>query len=608
MPAALSEGLDSLEPRRLLLFGGKGGVGKTTISIAAAIHLAKSRPVILFTTDPASNLSDVFEDAPPIRVEALDADALYKSFLGANLDAFLEIGDRGTYLDKEELRRLFELSIPGIDELMAWMRVGQLVEENEGATIVVDTAPTGHTLRMLSSAGHFRQLASALDSMEQKHRSMIRQFTRRDVRDAMDDFIDDFESQAQRRRDLMTDAARCAFIPVMLSEPWVVEQTLRLKAEVAEIGVAVPFVILNRAIDNADCDADRERMKRDSDARARVAPVVDAPRSCVPLDTPERIAVWTAAAQPPLSAQSEREQKAVAGATAVQKKLHVAPLLFLAGKGGVGKTTCSASIALQRAAANPDQRFVIISVDPAHSLRDVFAHETPPPNLTVEAIDTRAKWRAFRDTIGRDIENAIDSLAPRGMSVAYDADAMKQLIEIAPPGADEIFAMTRLAELVREESISGVIVDTAPTGHFLRLMELPHTAGEWVREFMRLLLRYRDLIPPGSLGEELVHASRSLKELDEVLRSERTAVIVVTRPERVVVAETLRLRDSITGRGIRLGGVIANYLTPANDCACDRSLRSFEMSALEPLDGATLIQRREHPPVSLDELRTIVPL
>jgi len=174
--------LDELASRRVVLFGGKGGVGKTTISAAAALHYAKSREVILFTTDPASNLSDL---DLPLRIESLDADALYAKFLGAHLESFLEIGDRGTYLDREELRRLFELSMPGVDELMAWMHIGELAEENPDATIVVDTAPTGHTVRMLSSSEHFHQLALALDAMQEKHRAMVRQFTRREPRDAI---------------------------------------------------------------------------------------------------------------------------------------------------------------------------------------------------------------------------------------------------------------------------------------------------------------------------------------------------------------------------------------------------------------------------------------
>jgi arsenite-transporting ATPase len=612
----LAAAFDRVADRRVILFGGKGGAGKTTVSIAAALHLAKSRPVILFTTDPASNLSDILHGE--LRTESVDSAALYRRFLDRNLDSFLELGDRGTYLDKDELRRFFELSLPGVDELMAWMRIGELAEENPDTTIIVDTAPTGHTLRMLSSADHFRQFAEALDSMQAKHRGMMRQFTRRDVRDAMDVFVDQFETDANRRRDLLTNPAQTAFIPVTLSEPWVLEQTERLIRDVRADGIDVPFVILNRAIVDDDCDR-----TRDDAARKRLAPVVDAPRACAPLDTAEAISQWSAGVSPAGPAASRRrldpeavtvkslhhtrrrDDAAPAGETPA---LQLARLTFLAGKGGVGKTTSAASIALQLAAQHPDKNYTVLSVDPAHTLRDVFAHEAPPKNLTVETIDTRAKWRRFRDNLGEEIERAIGAITPGGMTVAYDADAMKKLIEIAPPGADEIFAITRLADLIADDSQSAIIVDTAPTGHFLRLIDLPATAGEWVREFMRILLRYRELIPAGSLGEELIRASKALHALEEAMRSDSTRVIVVMRPERVVIAESKRLITEVEQRGMRLGGVIANYVTPENDCACDQSMRGYELEALSDLarDDVIMIERRNEPVTKLAELAKLI--
>jgi arsenite-transporting ATPase len=300
----VNEAFDSLARRRVVLIGGKGGVGKTTVAIAVALRL---RDAVLFTTDPASNLADILDERAqdagdgaqmrpsreqppaPFRFESVDAPSLYRRFLKKNLPNFLEIGDRGTYLDKEELRRFFELSLPGADELMAWMRIGELAEENPSATIVVDTAPTGHTLRMLGAAQHFRQFAAALDAMQAKHRDLVRQFTRRSVRDAMDAFIAEFETTARRRRELLASSG--AFVPVFLSEPWVVEQTRRL---IAEVEVPVPFAVLNR-VAAPDCERDRARMPRDAAARAALAPlrVVDAPRACVPLDSAERIAQWS---------------------------------------------------------------------------------------------------------------------------------------------------------------------------------------------------------------------------------------------------------------------------------------------------------------------------
>jgi len=604
---AFEPALDSIATRRVILFGGKGGVGKTTISAKAALHFAKTRRVILFTTDPASNLGDL---DLPLTIESLDASALWSRFLSANLESFLEIGDRGTYLDREELRRFFELSIPGADELMAWMRIGELAETNEDALIVVDTAPTGHTLRMLSSSEHFRQLGEALDAMREKHRNLVRQLTRRSVRDAMDAFIEEFSAQSARRRELLLDPQRAAFIaefeatararrdllassgafvPVFLSEPWVVEQTKRL---VAEVEIDKPFVVLNRTAPDCDCARCREQAKRDAEARKAFANVVDVQRFCTP------IAFSPAAA-------GEKVPKADEGAA--HREVHVpSKLTFFAGKGGVGKTTCSAAYELKLASAHPDNRYVVISVDPAHSLRDVFAHEHPPANLQVEIVDTREKWRTFRESLGEEIERAVDAITPSGLTVAYDTDAVQKLIEVAPPGADELFAITRLADLIADDSIAEVIVDNAPTGHFLRLLDLPQTAGEWVREFMRILLRYKELIPPGSLGEELVSASKSLKSVDEALHHD-AKVMVVTRPERIVIAETKRLLAELERRAIAVGGVIANYVTPQSGCKCDRSMRQFEEAALAELPAVTKIERRDRPVTALADLQSLLP-
>ena len=268
---------DALSDRRVILFGGKGGVGKTTVSSAAALHFSKARPTILFTTDPASNLGDIFTTrVDNLTIEALDADALYARFLDENLAAFLELGDRGTYLDREELKRLFELSLPGVDELMAWMRIGELATAHPESMLIVDTAPTGHTLRMVGAAHHFKQLASALDAMQAKHRGMVQQFTRRRVRDAMDDFLEKFEARAQQYRSLIT-----TFVPVFLAEPWIVEQTKRLIGEVRREGIDVPLAILNRV----------DPCGHSGDATLDVS-VVKVPRACFPLDSVEAIRRW----------------------------------------------------------------------------------------------------------------------------------------------------------------------------------------------------------------------------------------------------------------------------------------------------------------------------
>lgn len=608
--AGLRRSFESLESRSLLLFGGKGGVGKTTLSALAALHFSRDREVVLFSSDPASNLLDLFTaDIPAsLRIERLDAGKLYEAYLRDNLEYFLELGDRGTYLDRDEIRRLLELSLPGIDELMAWMHAGDLVTENPGSTVIVDTAPTGHTLRMIASSEHFEGFGRALDAMQDKHRELVEQLTRRRSHDSIDSFVEKFRADAQTRTALMTDKARTAFIPVMLAEPWVVAQTIRLTAELLGSGIDVPFTILNRATHGCDCNACRNSLDDEKSATEIPGELVLAPRSCAPLDSTKRLMGYLEADD----SGTETNEKLDVVDPAKPEALRIPPTLralFFAGKGGVGKTTSASSVALRLARENPSSSYRLVSVDPAHSVVDVFAEQEPPDNLVVETIRTRAEWERLRSNLGREIERAIDRLTSSGISLTHDTNVMSRLIEMAPPGADEIFAIIRLHELLFEERHELVIVDTAPTGHFLRLIELPETAGEWVREFMRILLRYRELIPPSSLGEQLIRASKGLSRIRELLRSSEAGVAVVMRPERLVAAETSRLIATLESRGIAVQAVIANYVTPRSDCRCDHIRRAFELEILAGLNmKPVMIERQDSPVTDLDELASLVPL
>jgi arsenite/tail-anchored protein-transporting ATPase len=590
---------------RVLLFGGKGGVGKTTIASIAALHLASRGPVILFSTDPASNLPDLFAEGSPLpslTVEPFRSKELWETFLQRNLETFVEIGDRGTYLDRDEIRRLLELAIPGVDELAGWMRIGELAERSPESTIVIDTAPTGHTLRLLGSSGHFGQISIALEQMQAKHSALVAQLTRRSVRDEIDEFIESFRSEWERRTAVLSDPSTSAFIPLLLPEPWVIAQTARLIEAVRRAGLHVPFAVLNRSRCWCGCPGCALLCEREEKAaRSFSLPVISAPESPFPLATASDLLRWIAGESPESGlslsrAGRESEPLALSGDS---------KLVFFAGKGGVGKTTVASSVALQIAAARPGSRFVIISVDPAHALRDVFASEQPPPNLAVEVVDTRARWERFRERMGREIEQAVEGLTPSHFSLSHDSDVISSLLDMAPPGADEIFAISRLADLLDDPSIERVFVDTAPTGHFLRLLDLPRDAGEWVRELMRLLLRYKELVPPGALAEELLESSRSLRRVGDALASGSSETIVVTRAGELVASETERLLAELEERRMKIGGLVINAVEEEDGCAISASSRSFSPGGEIRV---TIVPRAGEPPATLGALRGLVPL
>ena len=150
---------------RLLFFGGKGGVGKTTCAAAAALHYASRSPqgsYLLVSTDPAHSLADSLGDFQPphnLKVLEFNAQNSLDTFKARHRSKFAEIAARGTFLDEEDIRRLLDLSLPGLDELMALLSIAGWAESQAYDLIVVDTAPTGHTLRLLTTPDLIRTLA-----------------------------------------------------------------------------------------------------------------------------------------------------------------------------------------------------------------------------------------------------------------------------------------------------------------------------------------------------------------------------------------------------------------------------------------------------------------
>ena len=220
--------------------------------------------------------------------------------------------------------------------------------------------------------------------------------------------------------------------------------------------------------------------------------------------------------------------------------------LLFGGKGGVGKTTCAAAYAVDLGRADPARRVLLISTDPAHSLGDVFGAGS---TTRVAARGRRAAESGGpRNRRGRElrripaallglVEDAFERVGGGPDAVV----AMQQIMDLAPPGIDEVMAIADVADLVVDATATyGTIVsDTAPTGHVLRLLQTPAMLRDWTQALMAILLKYRDVVPAGTLASLLVQLSKRLRGLETRLHDPaQTRFVLVTRPAVLPREET----------------------------------------------------------------------
>jgi len=249
---------------RYLFFGGKGGVGKTTAASATALFLLNklkaNESLLLFSTDPAHSLSDSLKvkignrlvEVKKLRGARLfayemDASLALERFREAHGKVLAEIAERGTLLDEEDINELLSLSLPGLDEVMSLFELSELDREGAYAHIVVDTAPSGHTSRLLRLPEVFARVVKTLDLMSDKHRYIMAQFARRKpVADEVDVFLNDLNQRIAAVRKLLLDSEQTSFTLVTIPEAMAVRETERYLELLREQGVPVRDLIVNR--------------------------------------------------------------------------------------------------------------------------------------------------------------------------------------------------------------------------------------------------------------------------------------------------------------------------------------------------------------------------
>ena len=581
-----------LDNRRLqlLIFGGKGGVGKTTCATAAALQLSRGSPAssfLLVSTDPAHSLADSLADwLPPdnLKVLELDAREYLTTFKQKHNDKLREIAARGTFLDDGEINRFLDLSLPGLDELMAFLEISASVENRSYDCIIVDTAPSGHTLRLLAMPEFIRKWLDMLDTLLAKHRYMKWAFTRSQYRDELDAFVEELAASVKRMEDLLRDSARCSFVPVMLAEAMSIRETVSIVKEVDRLKLPMNDIVINRLYPDNPCAVCREERLRQIRELRNLFSQTHLSRFAlwtVPLYAEEvrgRKALesfWERVGQITQAPAAEREPLAVQ-ALRVEAAAPWPPpettLLIFAGKGGVGKTTLACATALQLARNTPGKNVLLFSTGTAHSLSGCL--EMPVDSeprvvrsgLTAMEIDSQAEFEALKKEYAGDIEKFLESVSSN-FDLTFDREVLERILDLSPPGLDEVMALTRVMALLASGCYDVLVLDSASTGHLIRLLELPEIIDQWLKVFFDLFLKYQQVFRLAKFSQELVTMSKNLKRLRELLSNPaRAALYAVSIPTDMAFEETRDLVAACKRLHISVPGLFLNLVTPLSDC------------------------------------------
>ncbi len=515
------------QPPRFLFFTGKGGVGKTSIACATALQLAgEGKRVLLVSTDPASNVGQVFGVTIGNRITAIPA--------VPNLSA-LEIDPQAAaqaYRDRivgpvrgvlpEAVVKSIEEQLSGgcTTEIAAFDEFTSLLTDSDltagYAHIIFDTAPTGHTIRLLQLPGAwsgFLETGSGDASCLGPLAGLEKQRT-----------------QYKEAVESLADPLRTRLVLVARAQRATLREAARTHEELAAIGLSKQYLVVNGVLPANEAAQDELAAAicaREQAALAAMPEVLKSlpsdqvalkPFNLVGLDAlrhllgQDTVPAEASLMPMPAALNAPNLSNLVDGIAADGHGL-----VMLMGKGGVGKTTLAAAIAVEL--AHRGLPVHLTTSDPAANLTDTLAGALA--NLTVSRIDPHAETERYRQHV----------LATKGAQLD---EAGRALLEedLRSPCTEEIAVFQAFSRVIREAGKKFVVMDTAPTGHTLLLLD---ATGAYHREVAR------------QMGGTGVHYTTPMMQLQD---GQQTKVLIVTLAETTPVLEAANLQADLRRAGI----------------------------------------------------------
>ncbi len=519
-----------------LFFTGKGGVGKTSAACATALYLADhGKNVLLISTDPASNLQDVFQtdltnketvlpEIPNLSIVNLDpvtAAAEYReSVVSPYRDLLPESAIRNM---EEQLSGSCTVEIASFNEFSSYLTDASLRSRFD--TVIFDTAPTGHTLRML-------QLPSAWSGFieDSTHgASCLGQLS--GLEDKKDMYKEAVEALADPQTTTLVLVTRPDASPLTEAE--------RASRELQKIGIGNQVLVVNGLMEDTGDRLSHSMVRKQVEALNAMPeglkhlPTYGIPLRSYTISGVEQVRAMlcretadTGSSAPSSVADTKRLRDVVDDLEAHGRKV-----IFTMGKGGVGKTTVAAAIALELAERGHNVH--LTTTDPAAHLHYVISDRE---NLSLSRIDEQEELQNYREEVlALSKANGLT-----GDDLAYIEEDLRS------PCTQEIAVFRAFARIVEQAEEEIVVIDTAPTGHTLLLLE---STESYHRELERT---------SGTAPE-------SVRKLLPRLKSEETETVIVTLPEATPYYEASRLEEDLKRAGIRTKWWVVNKCLSTED-------------------------------------------
>jgi arsenite-transporting ATPase len=515
--------LNNISQQKYLFFTGKGGVGKTSIACATAISLADSgENVLLISTDPASNLQDVFEqnisqhgtkikDVPRLTVVNLDPVEAAEEYKESVVAPY-----RGQ-LPESAIKNMEEqLSGSCTVEIAAFNQFSDFLTDEDEARhydhIIFDTAPTGHTLRML-------QLPSAWSSFikTSKHgASCLGQLSGLEERK-------DVYKQAVMN---LADGSKTRLVLVSRPEEAPLKEAARSSYELRQLGICNQLLVINGLIQHKDSDdalaSSIYTLQQEALAKMpeelKEYDVVQVPLRSYNLSNIKNVRKLLTADEtievsvPTADLKGYNHLDALIDDIFAQGKR----VIFTMGKGGVGKTTIATEIALGLKKRGASVH--LTTTDPANHINYQLAIDA---GISVSKIDEQVELEKYKNEVRRTAREA-------GVT---DFEYIEE--DLRSPCTQEIAVFRTFADIVEKADEQVVVIDTAPTGHALLLLDSTQSYDKQIAS---------------SEGD----TPESVKHLLPRLRDEKqTEVVIVTLPEATPVFEAQRLQEDLQRAGIK---------------------------------------------------------